>query len=220
MVPETPSIDVMQYVKAAIRRWWLIGLLTFACGIPWIMYIRKQPPIYYAEAYISFENVAGAVPQNLIQSRIVKLRSRTFAEVITAELGLTLRLNQEKDQPYLRRQDVFKHFLTLKEPSSGDYFLRFYPSGHCALYYQTERLDSIRVEELVQDTVTYNGIYFSLNPDIANQRSEVSFFVNHFQGTVGSLISRLDIVPSQTGDLLRISFSDTDPNISSKKVGR
>jgi len=217
-VPETPSIDVMQYVKAAIRRWWLIGLLTFACGIPWIMYIRKQPPIYYAEAYISFENVAGAVPQNLIQSRIVKLRSRTFAEVITAELGLTLRLNQEKDQPYLRRQDVFKHFLTLKEPSSGDYFLRFYPSGHCALYYQTERLDSIRVEELVQDTVTYNGIYFSLNPDIANQRSEVSFFVNHFQGTVGSLISRLDIVPSQTGDLLRISFSDTDPNIAAKTV--
>jgi len=217
-VTEDENIDIMQYVKAVIRRWWLVCILTLAMGIPWMLYIKKQPLLYEADAWITFDNATGRVPENLIQSRIMKLRSRTFAETVTADLGLTLHLNQEKDQPNLDRQNVFTHFSTTKIPTTGNYLLRFYPSGYSALYHETERLDSLRVEILAEDTVTYNGLHFVLNEEISKQRSHVSFFINDFQGTVGSLIARENIIPNDAGDILRISLVDTDPYLAAKTV--
>lgn len=217
-VSEGESIDIMRYVKGILRRWWLIGLATVVVAVPWAYYIRKQPPIYEAEAWISFENVAGAVPQNLIQSRIVKLRSRTFAEVVTRDLGLTLQMLQEPDMPRIDRQAVFTTFSTNDTPAPGHYQLRFYAGRHCALYYGTTCLDSVLIQDFTEDTVQYNGLTFCLNPSIVSQRSIVNFQVNHFRGTVGSLVARERINTSRAGDLMSIALTDTDPILAAQTV--
>jgi len=217
-VIEGESIDLMRYVKGLLKRWWLIGIVTLGVGIPWVLHVRRKPPVYEAEAWISFENVTGAVPQNMVQSRILKLRSRTFAEEVTAELGLTLQMVQQEDKSYLQRKDIFEKFATTKSPVPGNYALRFYPSQRCAIYHGTERLDSVLVEDLVGDTAIYNGLMFSLNPDIVNSRSQVQFYINDFRGTVGSLISRERINTNRTGDLLSIALRDTDPFLAAQTV--
>jgi uncharacterized protein involved in exopolysaccharide biosynthesis len=81
---EFQNIDFMRYFKTLVRRWWLICLITMGVTVPWILYIKHQSPQYEARALIGFENLTGTVPKNLVQSRITKLKSRSFAEEVTA----------------------------------------------------------------------------------------------------------------------------------------
>lgn len=217
-IVETTNVDLMRYVKAVFKRWWLVALVTLGVVVPWTLHLKKQPPVYEADAWITFESVAGAVPEMLIQSRIMKLRSRSFAEEVTAELGLTLHLRQEEKGPPLSRQDVFKKFSTSNDPVSGHYTLRFYPSDYCAFYHGSKRLDSLRVKSFIDDTVSYNGLHFSLKRDIVRDRSEVAFDIGHFRGTAQSLNARVRIYPNRAGDMLRVVMSSTDPVIASKTV--
>ena len=91
---ESQPLDFSRFLKGILKRWWLVVGVFLLVSIPWIMRLRKQVPVYEAEAWISFETITGPVPENLIDSRIRKLRSRTFAEEVTAELGLTMKLRQ------------------------------------------------------------------------------------------------------------------------------
>ena len=115
-IEENESIDFSRYFRVLARRWWLIVIVTMAVVIPWALYLKHQPPIYEAETWISFENLSGPTPENLVQSRTLKLKSRSLTEEVTAELGLTLELVQDKNKPFLERQDVFKKFSTSKNP--------------------------------------------------------------------------------------------------------
>jgi len=217
-IAETTNVDLKRYVKAVLKRWWLVAVVTLGIVVPWTLHLKKQPPVYEADAWITFESVAGAVPERLIQSRIMKLRSRSFAEEVTAELGLTLQLSQEENGPPLSRQDVFKKFSTSIDPVQGHYRLRFYPAGYCAFYQGSKRLDSLRVESFIDDTVSYNGLHFSLRQDIVRDRSEVAFAIGNFRGTVQSLNARVRIYPNRAGNMLRVVMSSTDPVIASKTV--
>jgi len=218
VVGEDQSIDLMRYVKALVRKWWLIGLVLLVVTVPWGLYLMHQPPLYEADAWISFENITGPVSDDIIQSRILKLKSRTFAEEVTAELGLTLQLIQDKNLPLLERQHVFRAFSTSRTPVSGNYKLRFYPSGFCVFYFESNRLDSLRVEKCIDDTVSYNGLLFSLNPEIVKDRSEVAFAIKGFRGTVKSIISRLNIRTDATGNTMRIVFTDKNPILVSQTL--
>ena len=146
-----------------LKRWWIVLLVAGVISVPWIIYLKGQPPVFEAETWISFENVTGAVPENLIQSRIMKLKSRSFAEEVTAELGLTLELTQLKDLPEIKRRDIFQKFSTTMNPVAGFYSLHFSPQGYCAIFYENRLLDSLHIEKFVEDTVEYNGIIFKLN---------------------------------------------------------
>ncbi len=212
------SIDFSRYLKGIIRRWWLIGIAALGITIPWVLYLKGQPPIYDTEVIIHFQNIGG-VPESLVQSRIARLQSRTFAEEVTATLGLAVELIQQEDQPFINRQDVFKIFSTTKEPVPGTYTLRFYPSNTCALYYETNRLDSLRVEHLVEDTLSYNGFYFSLNPNIVKDHTEVSFMIRNFQSTARSLQSRLNIWSNPPlNNQIGIYLKDRDPFLVAQTV--
>ncbi len=217
-VNETEYFNVSQYLKGVLKRWWIVLIITGVISIPWIIYLKGQPPVFEAETWISFENVGGAVPENLIQSRIMKLKSRSFAEEVTAELGLTLELTQKEGLPEIKRQDIFQKFSTTMNPVAGFYSFHISPKGYCALFYENELLDSLRTEKIVGDTIEYNGIIFKLNPDVIHDRSQIDFRIKDFRETVRSLISRENIRTSGNGDLMRITLSDADPHLASRTV--
>jgi len=219
-IEENESIDFSRYFRVLARRWWLIVIVTMAVVIPWALYLKHQPPIYEAETWISFEDLGGQNPKNLVQNRTLKLKSRSLTEEVTAELGLTLELLQDKSKPFLERQDVFKKFSTSKNPVSGTYTLHFYPSGYCSLYFGTKLLDSLEVEKFINNTVSYNGFYFSLNPDIVNRRSRVNFVIKNFRRTVRSLISREKIRTNREGNLMSITLRGKNPVLVSQTVNR
>lgn len=212
------GIDFAPYFRALLRRWWIVVLVFFGVTVPWILYVRQEPPIYQAETWIGFESVAGEVPGNLVQWRIRKLRSRSFAEEVTAELGLTLHFSKENDDLGLTRQDVFKVFSTTRNPIPGGYELRFYSTGFCAFYFKSMRLDSLRVEKFIDDTVSYNGLSFSLNPDVVRSRSRVDFVIGDFQAAVRSLIARERIDTNREGNLMKLTLKDGDPILASQTV--
>ena len=56
---ESQGIDFGRYIRAIFKRWWLVGLVSAVIALPWAFYIKSQPPEYMAEAWISFERVAG-----------------------------------------------------------------------------------------------------------------------------------------------------------------
>ena len=217
---ENESIDFSKYFRVLARRWWLIIIVTMAVVIPWALYLKHQPPIYEAEAWISFEDLGGTTPENLVQSRTLKLKSRSLTEEVTAELGLTLELLQDKNKPFLERQDVFKKFYTSKNPISGTYTLNFYPSGYCSLYSGSKLLDSLEVEKFIDSTAFYNGFYFSLNPNIVNRRAQVNFVIKNFRRTVRSLISREKIRTNRQGNLMSITLRGRNPILVSQTVNR
>lgn len=215
---EEPGMDIQRYVRGLLKRWWLIGLITSVVVLPWTYYVAKQPPVYNAEALISFENVTGAVPENLVQSRIMKLKSRSFAEEVTAELGLTLDLIQEENKPELQRADVFTLFSTTTDPLPGQYTFSFSSPGLCIVTHQGEYVESIPLERCIRDTISFNGISFMLHPQLAENRDKVRFRVKNFQGAVGSLVAKENIRSNRISNLITISLKDEDPVLASQTV--
>ena len=216
---EEDSIDITRYMRGFIKRWWLILLLAAVVIIPWFYYVSKQPPMYEAETWISFESVGRGIPESLIQSRRMKLTSRTFAEEVTAELGLTLELSNDPDDGLpIPRQTVFKTFSTTNSPVAGPYGLVFYPSGYCSIYLNDERIDSLYVGRMISDTLSFNGISLSLQPDIIGKYNRLDFRVRDFDGTVRSLRAREQVNFNRTGDLMSLSLQDKDPVLVSETV--
>jgi len=210
------NVDFMKYIRGLGRRWWVVLIGLGLVGIPWYAFLKNQPPVYKADTWLSFENISGSISDNLIESRMAKLRSRHFAEEVTSELGLTLKLIYKVKTP-LYRPDVFKTFSTTRAPIPGRYILNFYPNGKASLWSETKMLDSVRVERFVQDTVSYCGFAFSLNPEISKKQSRVVFEMNGFQATVRSLQSRIDIMP-QGRTLMQITLTDTDPFLAAETI--
>ncbi len=216
--PNQENVDLMKYVRGVLRRWWLVLACTALVAVPWYVYLKKQPPVFKADAWLSFENVSAAVPENLIENRIAKLRSRSFAEEVTAELGLTLKIIHTAE-PRLYRQDVFRMFFTTRNPVPGRYEMRFHPNGTAAVWSDVKMLDSARVEHFIEDTVSMNGFSFRLNPEVVRRRPRVAFQIQDFQSTVAGLQAAEDIIP-QGRTLMQITLTDTDPYLASETINR
>ncbi|MCK5146645.1 polysaccharide biosynthesis tyrosine autokinase [bacterium] len=211
------TIDFGRYIKAIFKRWWVVGLITCATAMPWILKIKGEAPVYKAETWISFERVAG-VPNSLIQSRKLQLTSRTFAEEVTAQLGLTLTLIQEDGWPIISRQDAFVDFSTNHEPVTGSYELRFYPTGFCALYHNSVYIDSLKIDTIIESAMTVNGLTFKLNPDIGVKRAKIRFEIQGFRSAVSNLRSSEKVTFNRDGDVMQIALHGPDPIIAAKTV--
>ncbi|HDQ44726.1 MAG TPA: polysaccharide biosynthesis tyrosine autokinase [bacterium] len=220
-VEQEVQVDFKRYLMGVLKRWWLVGGISAVIAIPWIMHVKRQPPIYEADVWVSFENAGGGVvPSGLLESRRRKLKSRTFATEVTARLGLTLHNLKIEGLPNYDRTQVFKHFSTKKEPGAivGDYVIRLYPSGFAAIYHGDVRLDSLYSTDLVRDTLSYNGLYFSLRQETVDHALKISFQIRDFQSTVNSLISRENVFFDQTATLMRVTLRDNNPNLASETV--
>ena len=149
---------------------------------------------------------------------MLSLKSRSFAEEVTAKLGLTMALKQEEGWPRIFRQDVFSAFSTTRDPVTGAYELRFYPTGYCALYHETQFVDSLYADDCITRPVSYNGFTFQLSSDVGLRRSRIGFEIKDFRGTVDDLRAREEVNFNREGTVMSIALKDKDPNIAAQTV--
>jgi len=209
---EGQSLNLGKYFRAIKQKWWLIIILTAVVAVPWSLYVKSQPPTYQAKSLIEFKNVREDIS---LQSRIIRLESRPVMEEVVAELGLTLEL-PDKQGVHINRENVFHYFTTDKNVKSGRYFIKFYSNGYFSIYHATNRLDSLS-ESSLQDTLSYNGMTFVLNPE-AKKMKEIDFSINYFDSTVNSLRSHLQFRPVGVGNMLVILLKGREPIIISRTV--
>ena len=217
---EFNTVDFKRYIKAVLHRWWVVGSITLVIVIPWILHIKNQSPVYSAKAWVSFERVGEGVPQNWVQNRMVLLRSRSFAEEATADLGLTLEIIEQEDKTLPVRQEIFDVFYTNSDPQPGRYKIIFYPTGYCAIYSETELLDSLRIDDSINGEKSYNGFTFSLAPDVDVNNTKIEFQINDFRGAVNSLRARETVNFNREGNLLSIALKDRDPVLACRTVNK
>lgn len=217
---QNESFDFKRYLTGIIKRWWLVLIVTLGVTIPWVMHLKGQPPVYLAEAWVSFDNAAGDVPTSLLESRRRKLKSRTFAATVSAKLGLCMNNLKWNETTIFNRDRFFSAFYTREnpEPVTGKYRIRIYPNGYSTIYHGVSRLDSVRTLSAILDTVQYNGVFFSLNPEMKDQHGTVSFQINGMEGTAKSLIGRENVIFDQTGTLMRVTLKDANPNLASETL--
>lgn len=217
---QTENFDIKRYLVGILKRWWLVLLVTLVVVIPWILYLKSQPPVYQAEAWVSFDNTTGDVPASLLESRRRKLQSRTFAATVSAKLGLCMQELQWNGTPIFDRERFFSAFFIQEnqEPETGKYQIRLYPNGYCAIYHEAVRLDTLRTLSVVLDTIQLNSLFFSLSPEVKSQRGLLSFSVRDLESTVRSLIARENVIFNQNGTLMRVTLKDVNPNMASETL--
>jgi len=84
------NIDIKKYVQMLVKRKWIILTIFLLVAIPWTYNAQKQPPIYRAKCTIRFRNLTNGNQNMIDPGRKIELASRTFAEEVVAQLGLTL----------------------------------------------------------------------------------------------------------------------------------
>jgi tyrosine-protein kinase Etk/Wzc len=217
------SLDLQRYVLALKRRWWVVALVTLIVTSGWVVYLKMQPPVYEATALIRFKNYGGISPE-LAQSRIQELTSRSFAERVVAQLGLTLKVDPENEE--IARNEVFAEFSTTHSPVSGRYVLKLTGNGvYTLVLLDPERKKEEVVskgpsEEIIDQPKSVNGMTFRLNPELALEAKEIPFQVVSFRSAVKSLRSRTKVNMSRSGNLMSVTLTDTDPFLVAKTTNR
>lgn len=221
------SLDLRRYIVALKKRWWLATLVCLLVAVPWIFYVKNEKPLYQALAVIrfkSFEKTGTGVNE----SRIQELTSRSFAERVVAELGLTMTILDNEDDQYdtlIRRKDVFAEFKSTTNPVDGFYVMRFPGNGT----YTLSRLSADNEDaerEIARGAIadaevtlqTINGFAFRLASDAAKRPAEIRFKMSAFRKTVESLREREEVDVDRSGTLMTIQLTDTDPDLVTQTV--
>lgn len=219
---EESGIDIKRYIKALLKRKWLIIVIILAISIPWLLYLKSLPPSYEASCQIRFRNLERESENMISADRITELKSRSFAEKVVAQLGLTLSMENVEDS--IHRRKLFEEFYSTKNPEAGDYLFRWQDDGIYKLFRIVENRE-ILIDEgaLLQAQVnprTSNaGFTFRLTSDFSGLPHEVKFKINQFRRAVESFQNRTDIT-IWGGNILRLAMSDHDPVLAAQMVNR
>jgi capsular exopolysaccharide synthesis family protein len=221
---DAPKVDILRYWKALKKRWWLVAIIAIVVTVPWVVYVKKEQPIYEATATIRFTNYAGN-SENIMSARYRQFSSRTFYERVVSELGLVLSIEQQEDQatPLFRKQ-IFSKFTSGNYPMPGRYALRFPGNGTYVLHQVVNesgreielRRDNIAAATL--DTTAVNGFSFQLASDPAKFPREVFFNIGNFRNAVKSLQDRINLDMARDGTMVQVSLLDNDPYMVTQTV--
>jgi tyrosine-protein kinase Etk/Wzc len=203
-----------------------VAIVALAVTIPWVLYLKSQPPIYEANALIQFNNFAGN-DLDLTYRRTTQLTSRPFAERLVSVLGLSMLIDQPEDT-VLSRTEVFKEFKTTQKPVPGDYVIRFNPD-YTYSWYMIDREDGSEreiksgfVDEIVDDYCEGNGMSFKIqSTDLAEWLPELRFNVKGFRNAVERFRGRILVKwEDRTGTLMNLTLSDSDPKLAAEMTNR
>jgi tyrosine-protein kinase Etk/Wzc len=221
------ALDLRRYVVALKKRWWLASIICLLLAVPWIIYVKKEKPLYQAMAVIRFKSFEKT-GTGIGESRIQELTSRSFAERVVAELGLTMGIIDDEDadnQALIRRKDIFAEFTSTTNPVDGIYVMRFPGNGTYVLSkLNPENEDDER--EIARGAMvdaelslqSINGFAFRLASDAAKRPPEVRFKISAFRKTVESLREREEVDVDRSGTLMSIQLTDTDPDLVTQTV--
>ncbi len=219
---ESFNIDFKRYFLVLWKRKWLILAVTLLISLPWAYYIKKQPPVYEASCRIRFRNLASGGEYVIDDSRIIELTSRSFAEKVVAQLGLTLKM--ENDQ-LLNRLEVFKEFQTTLSPVTGEYVLRKFDDGTYTIHHVVANKEELIDRGYWQEAAnnlheTKNGFSFTLNPNISALPKEIHFRIRNLRNTVKAFQANTVVRRTGGGSILLLSMTDPNPVMVAKKVNR
>lgn len=215
-------IDIRRYLKALIRRWWLILIVASIVTVPWTLYTFTQPPEYEAKAVVRFNSYEGDDP-TLTESRETVLTSRSFAEKVVAQMGLSLGIVSEDQQ--VRRQEIFSHVSTTQNPIPGEYFLRF-PDDYS--FQLSMMLDEDRekviseglISEISDKALNVNGFSIQLAPGFITSPQDVAFTIHAFRDAVKAFQGKTKTKWNRSGNLMTITLTDKDPDLAAKMTNR
>ena len=219
---ESFNFDFKRYLMVLWKRKWLILIVTILISVPWAYYLKKQPPVYEATCRIRFRNLASGSEYVIDDSRIIELTSRTFAEKVVAQLGLTLHMD---DTQLIKRMEIFKEFQTTPKPVTGKYVLRWKDDGtytiHRIIQDYEEIVDQGQLEDVI-DTLhkTPNGFSFSLSPNVTNLIKEIHFSISSMRSAVKAFQANTAVRRTGGGGILMVTMTDPNPILVAKKVNR
>ena len=217
------KLDFRRYYHAIVKRWWLVLLITGVVTGPWLWYLSTQPPVYEAVATIKFKNFAGNDP-TLALSRKTELTSRSFAEKVVAQLGLSMGLEAQNEHvPH--RNDIFSDFATSNNPVPGRYLLKLstdqtYTLSHLTGEQVEKTVKQGLIEEIIQEVCEVNGFSFKLANSNFDLPLEVSFKIVAFRKAVKSFQGRTNVLVDKLGTLMTVTLTDTDPELVAEMTNR
>ncbi len=219
---EESNIDIKRYVQVVLKRKWLIILIVLGISIPWLLYLKSLPPTYEASCQIRFRNLERESDNIISADRITELKSRSFAEKVVAQLGLTLTMESDKDN--IHRRKLFEEFYSTKNPEAGDYVFRWQDDGIYKIFRVIDDRE-ILIDEgaLLQAQMnprsTNAGFTFRLTPDFSDLPLEINFKITQFRRAVESFRNRTNITVLG-GNILRLAMTDHDPVLAAQMVNR
>jgi len=219
---EESSFDLKRYIQVILKRKWLIIAIVFGISVPWLLYLKSLPPTYEASCQIRFRNLEREGEAVISEDRITELKSRSFAERVVAQLGLTL--SMEKGKGGIHRRKLFEEFYSTKNPEAGDYVFRWQDDGTYKLLRRLEDRD-ILIDEgaLLQAQMaprtTNAGFTFRLTSDFSDLPHEINFKIIQFRRAVESFQNRTEITV-WGGNILKLSMTDHDPVLAAQMVNR
>jgi len=216
------NLDYKRYLRGIYKRKWIVVGVFLAIIIPWLAFIKSQPPEYEASTWIRFKNYAPEQIRLLNESRYIELTSRTFAEKVVAQLGLTMSLIIEKENKGLMRQDVFANFTTT-EPEPGKYLVTFQNNRFTLfLMNQDEKrrtaIATGSLAEITEKDFTINGFSFCVKPDFVRNNSQIKFKIDRFRSTVSWFQSRIRVSMDRGGTMMQIRMVHENPQIVAQMV--
>lgn len=216
-----PKLDLSRYLSALKRRWWLAALIATAVTVPWVLYVKKELPVYEATASIRFRNFA-ANSETLMEDIYEQITSRSFIEQVVSDLGLVVNLEQDDEQEkFITRREVFAKFTSTHFPEAGNYALRFGSDGKLTIFAVHEndetRLRTVEVARATADTISINGFSFQL-ADPRNLPAQVSFSIMPFRYAVKSLQDRIGVDLNRSWTLMFVTLRDNDPYLVTQSV--
>jgi len=217
------KVDISRYYKAVVRRWWLVLIISLGIFIPWLLYTLSLPPIYEARAVIRFKSYERNDPI-LMESRTTVLTSRSFAEKVVAELGLTMQLDSDENNG-LSRNEVFESFNSSMNAIPGDYILKVNDGYNFSIIESLEDIGNRvlvegNVDDIINQPFSLNGFSFQVKESILQQPKEVKFSILPFRDAVKNFRSKTDVKWNKSGNLMTITLSDEDPYLAAEMTNR
>ena len=219
---EESSLDIKRYVQVLLKRKWLIIITILGISIPWLFYLKSLPPTYEASCQIRFRNLERESENMISADRITELKSRSFAEKVVAQLGLTLTMENDKNS--IHRSKLFEEFYSNRGPESGDYIFRWQDDGMYKIFRVVENREILidegaLLQAQMNTRTTDAGFTFRLTPDFSELPREVEFKISQFRRAVESFRDRTNITV-WGGNILRLAMTDHDAVMAAQMVNR
>lgn len=217
------KIELQKYIRVLIRRWKLVFSVTILVTVPWVIYTLKQPPVYEAKAVIRFKSYEGKDP-TLTESRTTVLTSRTFAEQVVAQMGLSMKIKSDA-MKRLKRKEIFQHFSTTKDPVPGDYLLRLNNDATYSLFIllddkRKRKIKEGLVNQILDSPLSANGFNLQISPNLLNVPQDIEFTILPFREAVKEFQSKTNVSWNRSGTLMTLTMTDEDPYLAAKMTNR
>ena len=217
------KIEIRRYFNAIVRRWWVVLIVTIAVTVPWVLYTLSKPPEYQAQAVVQFNSFEGNDP-TLTESRETVLTSRSFAEKVVAQMGLSLAIESD-GQNQISRRSLFSQVSTTQNPIPGEYFLRFNQNYSYRLSMMLdEDREKVISEGLISDisekALSVNGFSIRLAQNFSRNPQDIPFTIYSFRDAVKNFRSKTGTEWNRSGNLMTITLTDEDPDLAAKMTNR